>query len=275
MDKIVIKDFEVFGNHGVFAEEKTLGQKFVLDIILNLTTEEAAKTGDLTKSVHYGELAHKLEVEFKKNSYDLIETVAEKMTEFILLEYELVESVKIRVKKPWAPVHRTLDTLYVEIERAWNDVYLSFGSNMGDKGENIDKGLDIIRNSKYTKILKVSDIIVTKPWGYEDQDDFLNGACRIRTLLSPKALMKFLLEVEKDLNRERIIKWGPRTLDLDIIFYNDLVTEDEEVVLPHPRMHQREFVLKPLAQIAPYKIHSLYKKRVFELLELLEKNNSK
>ena len=275
MDKIVIKDFEVFGNHGVFAEEKTLGQKFVLDIILNLTTEEAAKTGDLTKSVHYGELAHKLEVEFKKNSYDLIETVAEKMTEFILLEYELVESVKIRVKKPWAPVHRTLDTLYVEIERGWNDVYLSFGSNMGDKGENIDKGLDIIRNSKYTKILKVSDIIVTKPWGYEDQDDFLNGACRIRTLLSPKALMKFLLEVEKDLNRERIIKWGPRTLDLDIIFYNDLVTEDEEVVLPHPRMHQREFVLKPLAQIAPYKIHSLYKKRVFELLELLEKNNSK
>ncbi|MGL4761841.1 MAG: 2-amino-4-hydroxy-6-hydroxymethyldihydropteridine diphosphokinase [Sarcina sp.] len=271
MDKIVIKDFEIFGYHGVFGEEKTLGQKFILDVVLNLSTEIAAKTGDLTKSVHYGELAHKLEAEFKSNSYDLIETVAEKMTEFILLEYELVKSVRIRVKKPWAPVHRTLDTIYVEIERAWNDVYLSFGSNMGDKGENINKGLEIINNSKHTKLLEVSDIIVTKPWGYENQDDFLNGVCRIETLLSPKELMRFLLEVEKELNRERIIKWGPRTLDLDIIFYNDLVTEDEDIVLPHPRMHQREFVLEPLNQIAPYKIHSLYKKRVFELLDNLKK----
>lgn len=270
MDKIVIKDFEVFGHHGVFLEEKTLGQKFVLDIILNLSVEEAAKTGDLTKSVHYGELVHKLEEKFKLENYDLIETVANKMTEFILLEYDIVNSVKIRVKKPWAPIHRSLDTVYVEMERGWNEAFLSFGSNMGDKGENIQKGLEIIKDSVHTQVITVSDIIITKPWGYEDQDDFLNGACKIKTLLSPKQLVRFLLSIEKELNRERIIKWGPRTLDLDIIFYNDIITEDEEVILPHPRMHNREFVLKPLNQIAPYKIHPLYKKRVFELLEELK-----
>ena len=272
MGKIVIKDFEVFGHHGVFSEEKTLGQKFILDIILNLSVNEAAKTGDLTKSVHYGELAHKLEERFKKESYDLIETVADKMSDFILLEYDLVDSVKIRVKKPWAPIHRTLDTVYVEIEKGWSEAFISFGSNMGDKGENIQKGLDIIRSSNHTKIITVSDIIVTEPWGYKDQDDFLNGVCKIKTLLSPKELITFLLDIEKELNRERIIKWGPRTLDLDVIFYKDIITEEEDVVIPHPRMHQREFVLKPLCQIAAYKIHPLYRKRVFELLDELKQS---
>ncbi|MGL5575714.1 MAG: 2-amino-4-hydroxy-6-hydroxymethyldihydropteridine diphosphokinase [Sarcina sp.] len=271
MEKIVIKDFVIFGHHGVFLEEKTLGQKFVLDIILSLSVEEAAKTGNLNKSVHYGELAHKLEEKFKAESYDLIETVADRMIEFILLEYDLVDSVKIRVKKPWAPIHRNLDTVYVEMEKRWNEAFLSFGSNLGDKSENIKKGLELIENSYHTKVIKVSDIIVTEPWGYEEQDDFLNGTCKIKTLLSPKELVKFLLEVEKDLNRERIIKWGPRTLDLDVIFYNNIITEDEEATIPHPRMHQREFVLEPLNQIAPYKIHPLYKKRVFELLDEVRK----
>ncbi|WP_300350434.1 2-amino-4-hydroxy-6-hydroxymethyldihydropteridine diphosphokinase [Clostridium sp.] len=267
MDKIVIKDFEVFGNHGVFEEEKRLGQKFVLSIELSLDTREAGITGDLKKSVHYGELAHKIEEEFKKKSYDLIETVAEKMCEFILLEYPLVKSVKIRVKKPWAPILRSLDTVYVEVERVWNEAYLSYGSNIGDKKFYIEEALKELSKEYHTKVLKTSKLKKTEPWGYTDQDEFLNGACKIKTLLNPKELMNFLLGIEKKLKRERKIKWGPRTIDLDIIFFNDLISEDEEVILPHPRMHERSFVLEPLNEIAPYKIHPLYKKRVFELLE--------
>ena len=133
MDKIIIKDFEVFGNHGVFEEEKRLGQKFVLSIELFLDTREAGVTGDLSKSVHYGELAHKVEEEFKKQSYDLIETAAEKLSEFILLEYSLVKKVKVSLKKPWAPILRSLDTVSIEIERGWNEAYLSYGSNIGHK----------------------------------------------------------------------------------------------------------------------------------------------
>ncbi|MGL4991061.1 MAG: 2-amino-4-hydroxy-6-hydroxymethyldihydropteridine diphosphokinase [Sarcina sp.] len=271
MDTIFIKDFEVFANHGVFEEEKRLGQKFILDIELKLSTREAAMTGDLTKSVHYGELAHNVEEMFKKESYDLIETAAEKVAEFILLKYELVKEVIVRVKKPWAPIHRTLDTVFVEIKRKWNDVYISFGSNMGDSEKNIKDGLELINSSIYNKVIEVSTIIKTQPWGYKEQNEFLNGVCRIKTILPANELMKFLLDVEKKLNRERIIKWGPRTLDLDIIFFNDEVSDSGSVILPHPMMHVREFVLEPLNEIAPYKIHPLLNKRVFEILENFKK----
>ncbi|WP_297439043.1 2-amino-4-hydroxy-6-hydroxymethyldihydropteridine diphosphokinase [uncultured Clostridium sp.] len=271
MDKIVIKNFELFANHGVFEAEKILGQKFVLDIELRMPTNIAAKSNDLTKSVHYGELAHKLEVEFKKESYDLIETVAEKMAEFILMEYSIVEEVSIKVKKPWAPVHRTLETIYVEITRKWNEAYIAFGSNMGDSLAIINKGLELLEKDYHTTLEKKSSIIKTEPWGNVEQDDFLNGVCKVKTLLTPAELMQLLLDIEKELKRERVIKWGPRTLDLDIIFYNDYVSEDEFVVLPHPRMHMREFVLEPLNEIAPYKIHPLLKTRVFELFENIKK----
>ncbi|MGL5615834.1 MAG: 2-amino-4-hydroxy-6-hydroxymethyldihydropteridine diphosphokinase [Sarcina sp.] len=270
MDKIVIKDFEVFANHGVFQEEKTLGQKFVLDMELSLSTREAAKTGDLTKSVHYGELAHKIEKLMQEKSYDLIETVAENIAEFILLEYDMVNSVKVRVKKPWAPIHRTLDTVYVEIERGWHSAYLSFGSNLGDRNKNIEDALNYIDSSKENKVVKVSSIIETEPWGYEEQDNFLNGACEIKTLLTPKELIRFLLEIEGKLKRERVIKWGPRTLDLDVLYYDDLISEDEEIIIPHPRMELREFVLKPLDEIASNKLHPIKKLRTFEMLAALK-----
>ncbi|HJF34433.1 2-amino-4-hydroxy-6-hydroxymethyldihydropteridine diphosphokinase [Clostridium perfringens] len=275
MDKIIIKDFEVFGNHGVFEEEKRLGQKFVLSIELFLDTREAGVTGDLSKSVHYGELAHKVEEEFKKQSYDLIETAAEKLCEFILLEYNLVKKVKVSLKKPWAPILRSLDTVSIEIERGWNEAYLSYGSNIGDKKYYIEEALNEINKAYHTKIIKKSNLIETEPWGYTEQDEFLNGACKIKTLLNPKELIKFLLSVEQKLKRERKIKWGPRTIDLDVIFFNDLISEDEEIILPHPRMHERSFVLEPLNEIAPYKVHPLYRKRVFELLEELNKNKYK
>ena len=186
------------------------------------------------------------------------------------MEYEIVDKVKVIVKKPWAPIHKSLDTVFIEMERKWSMAYLSYGSNMGEKKDYIRKALSLIDNSKYIRIIKESNLIETEPWGYTEQDNFINGACSIKTILSPRDLMEFLLSVEKSLDRERKIKWGPRTIDLDIIFYDDLVTEDDFVTLPHPRAHLREFVLEPINEIAPNKIHPLYKKRVFELLEDLK-----
>lgn len=266
-DKMVIKDLEVFAFHGVFEGEKSVGQKFLISLELSLDLSLASKTGDLSKSVHYGELCEKVENEFKKESYDLIETACEKICEFVLLEYEIIDAIKITLKKPWAPIHKSLDTVFIEMERKWSNVYLSYGSNIGDKKGYIDKALKILDESKFIKIIKKSSLIETKPWGYTEQDNFINGACIIKTILSPKHLMEFLLDTEKKLDRERKIKWGPRTIDLDIIFYDDLITEDEFVTIPHPRAHLREFVLKPISEIAPYKIHPLYNKRVFELLD--------
>lgn len=267
MDKIYIKNFEIFAKHGVFQEEKTLGQKFILDIEATLSLEEAGKTGDLTKSVHYGKLAHFTEEVFTEKSYDLIETAAEVTANAILKKYELIDSIKIRVKKPWAPIGRHLDYAAVEIERGWHEAYLSIGSNIGEKAENLNKAINHLKEDDNIIVEKVSSFIETEPWGNVEQDVFVNGALKIKTILSPKELLTFLLEVEEKMHRVRVVKWGPRIIDLDLIFYDDLVSEDDFVTVPHPRMEEREFVLEPLCEIAPNKIHPLLKKRVFRLLE--------
>lgn len=273
MDKIYLKNVEIFANHGVFKEEKTLGQKFILDLELTLSLEEAGRTGDLTKSVHYGELCHGIEKEFTKESYDLIETAAEKVAEFTLFNYPLVENVKVTLKKPWAPIGRHLDYAAIEIERGWHEAYLSIGSNIGDKEENLNRAIDMINSVKGVEVEKVSSFLVTEPWGYLDQEEFVNAALKIKTIFSPQELMRTLLNIEKEMKRERIVKWGPRIIDLDIIFYDDLVLDEELVTVPHPRMEEREFVLKPLGEICGNKVHPLLKKRVFRLLEDIEKEN--
>ena len=270
MDKIYLKNVEIFANHGVFKEEKALGQKFILDLELTLNLEEAGRTGDLTKSVHYGELCHGIEKEFVKESYDLIETAAEKVAEFTLFNYPLVQNVKVTLKKPWAPIGRHLDYAAVEIERGWHEVYLSIGSNIGNKEENLNRAIELINSYKEIEVTKVSTFLKTEPWGYLDQEEFLNAALKIRTIFSPQELMRTLLHIEKEMKRERIVKWGPRIIDLDIIFYDDLVLDDDLIIVPHPRMEEREFVLKPLSEIGGNKVHPLLKKRVFRLLEEVE-----
>lgn len=142
---------------------------------------------------------------------------------------------------------------------------------MGDKSSNLRKAMDKLRNNKYINIVKESSIIDTEPWGYEEQDSFKNCVIEIKTLLNPRELMTKLLDIEKEMKRERIIKWGPRIIDLDIILFDDIITEDDYVTIPHPRMEEREFVLRPLSEIAPNIIHPLSKKRIFKMLEDLRK----
>lgn len=269
MDKIYLKDVEIFANHGVFEEEKRLGQKFIFDIELELDLSVAGKTGDLNSSVHYGELVYEIEKIVSEKSYDLIETVGEKVCEHILLKYRMIKNAKVKVKKPWAPIGRHLSYAAIEINRGWHEAYISIGSNIGDKEKNLIEAINNLEDIKGIIIDKVSSFIKTEPWGLKEQDEFLNGAIKIKTVLSPRELMEVLLNIEKTMKRERIVKWGPRIIDLDIIFYDDLVTDDEYITIPHPRMEDREFVLKPLLEIAPNKVHPLTKKRIFKMIEEL------
>lgn len=267
MDKIYLKDIEIFANHGVFQEEKTLGQKFILSLELSLDIKDAATTCDLTKSVHYGELCHQVIQVFQEESLDLIESVVNKVANFILDNYSMVKAVKVLLKKPWAPIGRNLDYAAVEITRERHTAYIALGSNMGKREENFENAMKKIEEVRGIKISKISSFIVTEPWGNEEQEEFLNGAIEVKTYLTPRELMSELLRIENELGRVREIKWGPRIIDLDIVLYDDIVSNDEFVILPHPLMHLRDFVLKPLNEIAPYALHPLKNKRIFELIE--------
>lgn len=270
MDKIHIKDLEIYAWHGVNPEEKVLGQKFFLTLTLHLDLKMAGVSDDLSKTVNYGLLCHEVSEEFKKVKYDLIERAAERTAEFILSEYAFVQKVDVLLKKPWAPIGLPVDYAAVEIHRGWHTAYIGMGANMGDKRGNIKAALEAITASGHTKVTGISKFYETAPVGYVEQDDFLNCVVALKTQLSPRELVLSLLQIEKDLKRERIIKWGPRTIDLDVLLYDDIITEEEECIIPHPRMHERMFVLKPLCDLAPYAVHPILRKRMKELLEQLE-----
>ena len=126
---------------------------------------------------------------------------------------------------------------------------IGLGSNIGNPKENLNLALALLREA--TDVVKVSSYYVTKPVGYEDQPDFVNAVCIIETELPAMELLNMLHGIEKTMGRERTIKWGPRTLDLDIIQYGTLLSKAEELTLPHPRAHERKFVLEPWAEIEP------------------------
>ncbi|AWZ48125.1 2-amino-4-hydroxy-6-hydroxymethyldihydropteridine pyrophosphokinase [Clostridiaceae bacterium 14S0207] len=270
MDKIIIKDLEVFANHGYFKEEKALGQKFLISIEVFLNFTKAAKEDDLNKTVHYGILCEEIEKEFKKETFDLIEKATEHLATFVLKTHKEVKKVKVKVKKPWAPIGKSLKYAAVEIERERVTAYIALGSNMGDKEQNIRMAIENTDKSEYIDVKKVSNFYSTKPMGYLDQDDFVNAVMEVETLYSMEELVMFLLCVEKELKRERIIKWGPRTIDLDLILYEDKINTSEIAIVPHPRMHERLFVIEPLCEIAPFVLHPLLNKRIWEIKEDLE-----
>lgn len=269
MDRIYIKNLEIFANHGVFPEENRLGQKFVVSAILFTHTREAGKTDDLAKSIHYGEVSRQIKEYMENHTCKLLETVAEGLAEELLLTRPLLEQVQLEIKKPWAPVGLPLETVSVEITRGWHTAYIALGSNMGDKQAYLNMGVDGLARTKGCTVEAVSDFIVTAPYGGVEQDDFLNGAMRIRTLLTPFELLDRLHEIEAEADRKRVIRWGPRTLDLDILLYDDEILDTPQLHIPHIEMHKRDFVLKPLAQIAPWVRHPIYKKTVEELLAKL------
>lgn len=270
MDKIYINNLEFIGFHGVFPEEKKLGQKFLVSLELTVDTREAGKTGDLTKSVHYGLVAQDVEKLFLEKSIDLIETCAENIAEMVLKKYELVKEVKVVVKKPWAPLQMHFENVAVEITRKWHRVYLSLGSNIGDKRKNLLEAIRKIGELENTEVVKSSTILETEPFGYLEQDNFLNACLEVKTLMTAQEFLKVILQIELDMGRVREIKWGPRIIDIDMLFYDKEVIEEDNLAVPHPWICEREFVLDPLSEIAPNYIHPLEKKTITMLVRKLK-----
>jgi len=144
--------------------------------------------------------------------------------------------------------------------------YLGLGSNIGDRKQQLLKAIDLIGNIKGIKVTKQSSIYETAPIGYTDQPNFLNLCLEIETELSPQQLLKHCLDIEQQLHRVREIRWGPRTLDIDILLYSDNIIETDNLSIPHPRMQERAFVLIPLNDVASDKKDPRLNQKIHDLV---------
>ena len=161
-----------------------------------------------------------------------------------------------------------LEPVEFEDQQRFGTVLLSLGSNLGDRLRHLERGLERLR--AHINLERISSVYETQPVGVRDQPWFLNLVCVGTTRLKPRAVLELIHEIEEGLDRERRERYGPRTLDIDILAYDDRLIDDEDLVVPHPRMTERRFVLEPLAEIAPEWRHPVANKTAKELLKGLD-----
>ncbi len=275
MDQIIVEDLQVYAHHGVYRQENEKGQNFFVNVVLDTDTRAAGMADDLGLSTNYGVVCRFLHTFLAEHTYKLIETAAEKAAEALLLQFPHVRQVTLELKKPEAPITVPFGSVSVKIQRGWRRAYIACGSNIGDKRAHLNAAVDELLGDKKCRVLRVSDWVETTPYGGVEQANFLNGALSIETLYTPEELLEVLQAIEKKEARERRERWGPRTLDLDILLYEGRVMDTKKLTVPHRDMKNRDFVLRPLAQIAPYEIHPVFGKAVVTLLEEVEKNGEK
>ncbi len=156
-----------------------------------------------------------------------------------------------------------------------NTAYLSIGSNIGDKKKNLDDAINFLDRHDKIDVVAVSLFYKTQPQNYIDQEWFVNAALKIETKLAPEKLLATLKSLEKTLDKNgKSFRFGPRIIDLDIIYYENVVLKTDQLEIPHPRMHERCFVLMPICDIGAHEIHPVLKQRSDELLKKIEKQET-
>ena len=273
MDCIKIEQLEVFAYHGCNEEEKINGQKFYVDANLYGDVKTPGVSDCLEETVNYSKACKFINRFMTENRFNLIEAVAEQTTRALLKEFPKIKAVDFTINKPNAPIKLPFGNVAVCVRRKWHKVYLSIGSNIGNKEAYLNQAIDGLYDDDNCRVLAVSNFIETEPYGPVLQDNFLNGCVEIETLYSPRELLKAVNGIEAEADRKREVHWGPRTLDIDIILYDDKIVQEQDLMIPHMEMHKRLFVLEPLNQIAPYAVHPIYKKTVSQLLEQLKPDN--
>lgn len=270
LDEIIIENLKVYAHHGVYQEENEKGQNFYVNAVLYSDTGKAGMEDNLALTTDYGIVCEFLHRFIHSRTYALIEAVAEETAKAVLMEFPLLEGITLEIRKPEAPIGLEVESVSVKITRKWHTVCLSLGSNMGDRQKYIEDGIKTIESDPLCKDIRISDLVRSTPYGETDQDEFINGALIMKTLYQPMELLNFLHEIEKAAGRKRLVHWGPRTLDLDILLYDDLILHTDKLTIPHLDMVNRDFVLQPLAQIAPYEIHPVSGKTVTRLWEEIQ-----
>lgn len=267
--RILIDGYELTGCHGVNPEEKSLPQRFVFSARLDFDLTEAAETDDVDKTVSYAAVCKVIKAFFGESSRDLVETLALGAARRIMLAFPRLVRAAVTVAKPDAPMKGKFDSVGVTAEVKRSVAYVGMGSSLGDRHAYLDKAKELIREDPLVLSVRESARTETAPYGGAAKNAFINSALRVETLHTPEGLLGLLMRVERECGRTREVHWGDRTLDLDLLLFGDEVRSEGDLILPHPEMTRREFVLAPLADIAPHAVHPLSGKRVSELLSEL------
>jgi dihydroneopterin aldolase/2-amino-4-hydroxy-6-hydroxymethyldihydropteridine diphosphokinase len=259
LDRVSLAGLRVFARHGVLAHERQQGQEFLIDAVVWLDTRAAAAADDLSLAADYGEIADRIVALASGAPVNLIETLAQRLADGCLAE-PAVQEVEITVHKPHAPIRHQFADVSVTIRRkrqaaagpgGEQPVVIALGSNLGDRLGQLQGAVDALASPPWLTQVSVSPVYQTAPVGGPAQPDYYNAVLTARTMLPPRDLLARCQQVESAAGRVRAETWGPRILDLDIIVYGDVVTDDPELTLPHPRAYQRAFVLAPWHAIDP------------------------
>lgn len=273
-DFISIKNLKVFAHHGVLPEEKENGQDFYLNAKVYVDMRKAGQTDQLADALNYDLLCTFLAEVFEECDYDLIEAAAEYTVQEIMVQFSEIQAMELEVRKPHAPVMYQPEDISVTIYREWHRVYISFGSNFENARGYINEALIMLREPYATRNGIKSNLYKTKPYGPVEQDDFVNGCFQMETYMEPEELIHYIREIEDYFERDRSIHWGPRPIDLDIVFFDDYVYSSDMVTIPHVDMQNRMFVLQPLSELCPNFRHPVTGKTVSQMKqELIEKGN--
>ncbi len=261
-DRITLRNMLFVAKHGVLPHEKETAQRFEVDVDLFLDLSAAGREDVLGLTVNYADVYQAVSGVVSAPSCNLIEAVAERVAAAVLERARgAANAVRVRVRKPQAPIGGFLDTVEVEV---WRQVglgayrpcvgtlaFVGIGSNLGDRRAYLEEACRLMAGAERTSVLAMSPIYETDPVGFTEQGVFLNQVAALRTTLPARELLFALRVIEQRLGRERIVRWGPRTIDLDLLLYGEERIEDGVLTVPHPRMWERGFVMVPLADLAP------------------------
>jgi dihydroneopterin aldolase/2-amino-4-hydroxy-6-hydroxymethyldihydropteridine diphosphokinase len=251
MDQIELRGLRVHGRHGVLPFERRDGQDFLIDAVLSVDTRPAAATDDLALTADYGTLSERLAQIVAGEPVQLIETLAQRLADACLAQ-PVVQRVRITVHKPDAPISRAFSDVAVTITRDRPvTAVLGLGSNLGARQQELQRAVDQLAATPGLRVTAVSPVYETDPVGGPEQPDFLNAVVLAVTDLPPADLLGRAQAIEAAARRTREVRWGPRTLDVDIIAYGDQTRADPTLTLPHPRVRERAFVLAPWRDADP------------------------
>ncbi|NBU56209.1 MAG: 2-amino-4-hydroxy-6-hydroxymethyldihydropteridine diphosphokinase [Acidimicrobiia bacterium] len=256
-DHVLINDLRFESIIGVLDQERLAPQPLRVDVDMEIDLHDAGSSDDLEQTVHYGEVAVALANLARDTQYLLLERLAQHMAE-VVLSFSLVRAVELTLTKLQPPIPEQIDSTAVRIRRVRAEVsnttrhraIVALGSNLGRREAHLRFAVERLGES----VVAQSQVFETDPvGGPDDQGAYLNMVVVLETELDPYALLRWLHRIEADAGRERVVHWGPRTLDLDLLFFDDVVITGGNLAVPHPRYAERRFVLAPLSEVAPDK----------------------